>query len=159
MAYDLAVVMQQAPSKVTVRRARPGDSAPVLALIQQLGYQPEERSYDEVFAQVVRHPEAAVFVACEGLRIVGYLALSHRPQARLGGRLACIDELAVESSKRGSGIGSTLLHAALDHARAIGCQRVELHTRRSRESFQRGFYAGHGFVEADSAVMRLVLKR
>src|SRR5438270_11599617 len=105
----VAVVMQQAPQKLAVRRARPGDSAPVLALIHQLGYQPDERSYDEVFAQVVRHPEAAVFVATEGLRIVGYLALSHRPQARLGGRLASIDELAVESSRRGTGIGSALL--------------------------------------------------
>jgi GNAT superfamily N-acetyltransferase len=151
--------MQQAPQKLTVRRARPGDSAPVLALIHQLGYQPDERSYDEVFAQVVRHPEAAVFVATEGLRIVGYLALSHRPQARLGGRLACIDELAVESSRRGSGVGSALLNAALDYARSIGCQRLELNTRRTRESFQRGFYAGHGFVEVDSAVMRLILKK
>jgi len=151
--------MQQAPTKVTVRRARPGDSAPVLALIHQLGYQPDERSYDEVFAQVVRHPEAAVFVATEGLRVVGYLALSHRPQARLGGRLACLDELAVEATRRGAGIGSALLHAALDYAKSIGCQRVELHTRRTRESFQRGFYAGHGFVEADSAVMRLALKK
>ena len=147
------------PKGVMVRRARPGDAAAVLQLVHQLGYEPDERSYDETFAQVVRHPEAAVFVATEGLRIVGYLALSHKPQARLGGRLACIDEMAVEATRRGTGIGSALLDAALDYARSIGCQRVELHTRRSRESFQRGFYAGHGFVEADSAVMRLLLKK
>jgi GNAT superfamily N-acetyltransferase len=151
--------MMQAPPKVLVRRARPGDAATVLTLIQQLGYHPDERSYDEVFAQVVRHPEMAMFIAAEGPRAVGYLALSHRPQARLGGRLACIDELAVDGPRRGDGIGSLLLRAALDYARSIGCQRVELHTRRSRESFQRGFYAGHGFIEIDSAVMRLDLRR
>jgi ribosomal protein S18 acetylase RimI-like enzyme len=157
LAYDSHVQAHRA--QIAVRRARPGDAAPVLSLVRQLGYQPDERSYDEVFAQVVRHPEAAMFVATAGPRVIGYLALSHRPQARLGGRLASIDELAVDQHHRGDGVGSVLLNAALDYARGIGCQRVELHTRRSRESYQRGFYLGHGFKEVDSAVMRLDLKK
>jgi ribosomal protein S18 acetylase RimI-like enzyme len=143
------------PKGVMVRRARPGDAAAVLQLVHQLGYEPDERSYDETFAQVVRHPEAAVFVATEGPRVIGYLALSHRPQIRLGHRAANIDELAVEESRRGDGIGTALLSAALDYARSIGCKRVELHSRRSRESYQRGFYAAHGFLEIDSALLRL----
>lgn len=143
------------PAGVTVRRARPGDAASVLALVQSLGYAPDERSYDETFAQVVRHPEAAVFIATCGLKIVGYLALSYRPQIRLGGRAATIDELAVAEARRGEGIGSALLEAAREYAQSIGCRRVELHTRRARESYQRGFYTGHGFVEVDSAVLRL----
>jgi GNAT superfamily N-acetyltransferase len=142
------------PTGVTVRRARPGDAASVLSLVQGLGYTPDERGYDETFAQVVRHPEAAVFVATCGLKIVGYLALSHRPQIRLGGRAANIDELAVGEANRGEGIGTALLEAARDYARSIGCRRIELHTRRARESYQRGFYAGHGFVEVDSALLR-----
>jgi hypothetical protein len=32
--------------------------------------------------------------------------------------------------------------------------RVELHTRRSRESYARDFYVKNGFVEVDSALMR-----
>ena len=140
---------------VLVRRARPGDASQVLALVKELGYDPDERRYDEIFAQVARHPEAAVFVAVDGLHVIGYLALSHRPQIRLGHRAAVIDELAVDESRRGDGIGTALLSAAIDYARSIGCRRVELHTRRSRESYQRGFYATHGFVEIDSALMRL----
>jgi GNAT superfamily N-acetyltransferase len=147
------------PVGVVVRRARPGDAAPVLALVEQLGYDPEERRYDEIFAQVVRHPEAAVFVATEGLRVIGYLALSHRPQIRLGGRAAVIDEMSVDEARRGDGIGSALLSAALDHARAIGCRRIEVNTRRLRESYQRGFYVGHGFTEVDSALLRLDTKK
>jgi ribosomal protein S18 acetylase RimI-like enzyme len=144
---------------VKVRRARPGDAAAVVALCRQLGYTPDERGFDETFAQVVRHPEAAVFVATDGPKVLGYLALSQRPQIRLGFRIACIDDLCVDAKSRGAGIGSELLKAALDHARSIGCRRVELHTRRTRESYQRGFYAAHGFVEVDSAVMRLDLKK
>jgi N-acetylglutamate synthase-like GNAT family acetyltransferase len=147
--------MRPLPAGLAVRRARPGDAAQVLELIRQLGYSPDERSYDETFAQVVRHPEAAVFVAAEGLHLVGYLALSQRPQIRLGGRVAVIDELVVDEHRRSDGIGSALVDAALGYARGLGCRRVELVTHRSRESYQRGFYAGHGFVEADSAVLRL----
>jgi GNAT superfamily N-acetyltransferase len=143
------------PSGVMVRRARPGDASAVLQLVQQLGYTPDERGYDEIFAQASRHPEAAVFVAVEGPRVVGYLALSHRPQIRLGARVADLDELVVDASRRGEGIGSALLQAAIEYSRGIGCKRIDLHTRRARESYHRGFYVGHGFREVDSAVLRL----
>ena len=140
---------------VIVRRARPGDAAQVLALVDQLGYTPDERKYDEIFAQVVRHPEAAVFVATLGLRVVGYLALSHRPQIRLGGLIGIIDELAVDENHRGEGVGSALLKAALQHARGLGCRRVDVHTARDRESYRRHFYVSHGFQEVNSALLRL----
>jgi ribosomal protein S18 acetylase RimI-like enzyme len=143
------------PAGVSVRRGRPGDAAHVLSLIQQLGYAPSERRYDETFAQVVRHPEAAVFVATEGLRVIGYLAMSHRPQIRLGGRAATIDELVIDQRRRGTGIGSALLDAALRYASEVGCGRVELHTRRDRESYKRGFYRLNGFSDVDDAVMRI----
>jgi ribosomal protein S18 acetylase RimI-like enzyme len=140
---------------VIVRRARPGDASAVLALVEQLGYDPDERRYDEIFAQVVRHPEAAVFVATLGLRVIGYLALSHRPQIRLGGIVAIIDELAVDEAQRGQGVGTALLGAALAHARGLGVRRVDVHTDRNRESYRRRFYVGHGFREIDSALLRL----
>ena len=140
---------------VLVRRARPGDASQVLTLVQQLGYSPDERRYDEIFAQVVRHPEAAVFVATLGLRVIGYLALSHRPQIRLGGPVAVIDELAVDEVHRGDGVGTALLQAALAHARGLGCRRVDLNSARTRESYRRHFYESHGFQEVDSALLRL----
>jgi GNAT superfamily N-acetyltransferase len=139
---------------VIVRRARPGDAATVRGLVTQLGYSPDERGFDETFAQVVRHPEAAVFIAADGARVIGYLALSHRPQIRLGGRLATIDELVVVEDRRGYGIGSALLAAAVEHAAGIGCLRIEVTSLRARESFQRGFYASHGFREVDQAILR-----
>jgi GNAT superfamily N-acetyltransferase len=129
----------------------------VLALCRQLGYQPDERSFDETFAQVVRHPEAVVFIAFDGPRVLGYLALSQRPQIRLGGRVACIDELCVDEDRRGLGIGSALLSAALDHARGIGCCRIQVDTTRTRESYERSFYTERGFVEVNSALLRCEL--
>jgi GNAT superfamily N-acetyltransferase len=147
------------PAGVSVRRARPGDASHVFALVEQLGYTPDHRGFDETFAQVVRHPEAAVFVAAEGLRVLGYLSMSHRPQIRLGGRSAYIDELVVDEKRRAQGVGSALLNAALDYARGLGCKRIDINTARARQSYHRGFYVSHGFGEVDSAVLRLALTR
>jgi GNAT superfamily N-acetyltransferase len=143
------------PAGIVLRRGRPGDAAQALELVSQLGYAPDPRTYDETFAQVVRHPESAVFVATEGLKLVGYLALSHRPQIRLGGRVAVVDELSVASARRGEGIGGALLQAAIEHALGLGCRRIEVSMRRSREGYQRGFYIAQGLVEVDSATFRL----
>jgi GNAT superfamily N-acetyltransferase len=147
------------PAGVNVRRARPGDASHVYALVEQLGYRPDQRGYDETFAQVVRHPEAAVFVAVEGLRVIGYLAMSHRPHIRLGGRGATIDELVVDERRRGEGVGTALVDAAIHYARGLGCKRVDLNTARTRPSYQRGYYVAHGFTEVDSALLRFELVR
>jgi N-acetylglutamate synthase-like GNAT family acetyltransferase len=141
-----------------VRRARPGDALAIRKLLRELGYGTSDaRASDETIAQVVRHPEAAVFAAVEGVEVVGYVALSHRPQMRLGGRLASVDELVVTAARRGTGVGSALLDAAIAHARSLHCVRLEVNQRRTRESYERRFYQERGFEEVDSAVLRLEL--
>lgn len=149
--YNVAMSL---PRGIVLRRARPGDAPGVRALVEQLGYTPDARAFTETFTQVARHPEAAVLVLAEGVRVVGYLAVSHRPQIRLGGRIAIIDELAVDAGCTGQGLGSALLEHALELARGLGCVRIEVSTSRARASFARGFYRKHGFVEVDGAVLR-----
>ena len=143
--------------RLAIRRARPGDSAAVRKLVTQLGYAPDDRAYDETFTQVARHPEAAVFVAQLGPRVVGYLAMTHRPQIRIGGRVAAIDELAVGGDDRANGVGTKLLEAAVAHARSLGCARIEVLCSRARESHRRGFYGARGMAEIETAVYRLDL--
>lgn len=137
------------PRGIALRRARPGDATGVRTLIEHLGHNPEPRGFAETFTQVVRHPEAAVIVLAEGVRVVGYLALSHRPQIRLGGRIATIDELAVDPDHRGRGLGSALLEHALELVRGLTCVRIEVST-----GLAHGFFAKHGFIEVDSVVLR-----
>lgn len=113
------------PRGITLRRARPGDAPGVRALVEQLGFTPEERAFTETFTQVARHPEAVVLVLAEGVRVVGYLALSHRPQIRLGGRIAVIDELAVDPTYAGLGLDTELRDHALELARGLACVRID----------------------------------
>jgi N-acetylglutamate synthase-like GNAT family acetyltransferase len=141
-----------------VRRARPGDAFAIRRLLRELGYDPgDARAADETMAQVVRHPEAAVFVAVDGVEVIGYVAMSHRPQMRLGGRLASIDELVVATARRGEGCGTQLLDAAIAHARSLHCVRIDVQQGRKRESYERSFYRKRGFVEVDSALLRIEL--
>lgn len=142
---------------VVVRRARPGDALAVRKLLKELGYVADPRATDETVSQVVKHPEAAVFVAVEGVEVLGYAAVSIRPQMRLAGLLASVDELVVTAARRATGIGSMLLDAAIAHARALQCRRIDVLQSRNRESYERGFYQGRQFTEIDSAVLRIEL--
>jgi predicted N-acetyltransferase YhbS len=156
VAYYRRMASAMADDRIAIRRARPGDSAAVRVLVTQLGYEPHERSFDETFAQVARHPEAAVFVACQGPRVVGYLSMTHRPQIRLGGIACAIDELAVDTNLRNSGLGSELRATAVAHAKSLHCTRIEVLCSRALEAHKRGFYEQRGFAEVETAVYRLV---
>lgn len=142
---------------LVVRRARPGDALAVRRLLKELGYSNDSRATDETVSQVVKHPEAAVFVAADGVEVVGYLALSCRPQMRLAGLLASVDELVVQPQRRGQGIGTQLLDAAIAHAKSLHCRRIEVLQSRARDSYERGFYQARKFVEVESAVLRIEL--
>jgi GNAT superfamily N-acetyltransferase len=139
---------------VKIRPARRGDRDGIALLLKELGY--TEGCDPSTLLWVLNHPEVDVFVAADHLdRPVAFVSLSHRPQLRLRGRITTIDELVVTEAWRGKGVGSKLLATAIDRAKALSSKRVELLTHRGRESFRRSFYEKNGFVQADSAVMRL----
>ena len=143
------------PRGIELRRARPGDATGVRALVAQLGHAPAERAFAETFNQVARHPEAAVLVLAAGVRVVGYLALSHRPQVRLAGRVALIDELVIDAEHRRQGLGSALIEHALDLARGLGCARIEVTSERAGDEVARSFLSAHGFAAVDATLLRL----
>jgi GNAT superfamily N-acetyltransferase len=71
---------------------------------------------------------------------------------------ARLDEVVVDSSSRGKGVGEALVNAALDVGREKGAQVAELQSGRGerREAAHR-LYERLGFRIRDSDVMRLVL--
>jgi GNAT superfamily N-acetyltransferase len=136
-----------------IRRATLEDEEKIFGLMPELGYGGEPAGFSDAFCAVLQDPYQAVWIAGDG---DGMLAMTFRPQMRLRGILATIDEMIV--IPRGQGIGTRLLRAGLDESHARGAVRIELHTQRKRESYARGFYAKNGFVEIDSAVMRLEVR-
>jgi N-acetylglutamate synthase-like GNAT family acetyltransferase len=137
-----------------IRPARRGDREAIAAMLRDLGYTGAADS--STLFWVLNHPEIDVFVAADNLdRAIGFISLSHRPQLRMGGRVATVDELAVAEAWRNKGVGSRLLTAAIERARALSARRVEMTTEGGHKALRRGIFDRAGFVEVDRVPMRL----
>ncbi|HEU4784409.1 MAG TPA: GNAT family N-acetyltransferase [Ktedonobacterales bacterium] len=84
--------------------------------------------------------------------VVGYLFVHWLPNLIFGGE-GYVSELFILPEARGQGIGGALLEEVKRRGIARGYQRLTLFNRRERESFQRGFYPKHGWVERDDAAL------
>lgn len=144
-------------NKLFIRSANESDQEAIFKLMADLGYPGlSQARFAEVYERVLKLLPMRVIVAeDEKGAIVGMASVTIRPQLRLASDLVTIDELVVAPASRGGGVGRALL----DHVKAIAVDasagRLELETNRRRESYRREFYVKNGFVEANSAVMRI----
>jgi ribosomal protein S18 acetylase RimI-like enzyme len=144
-----------ADSSISIRRARRGDVAAIVAMLadDHLGSarerldDPLPDSYFSAFEAVDRDPNLTLVVAedREG-RVVGCLQLAILPGlSSQGASRGLIEDVRVASDCRSRGIGEQLLQWGLAEARRKGCTLVELFTHNSRIDAQR-FYRRLGFA-------------
>lgn len=101
--------------------------------------------------EMVASPASDVFVARLAGRIVGTLTLvTFRIPT---GIRAWIEDVVVDESARGYGVGDALNRAALERARERGAKTVDLTSRPSREAANR-LYQRIGFQRRDTNVYR-----
>ena len=118
-------------------------------LLPQLSSSPPP-TLDEL-AIITANPESALFVARLEGRIVGSLTLIFYRIPT--GLKAWIEDVVVDESARGHGIGELLNRAALDEARRRGAKAVSLTSRPSREAANR-LYQRIGFESRPTNVYR-----
>lgn len=140
-------------SPFKVRSGRRGDVESLKGLMAEFGYP------DAVDAQIVSwlvsHPESELIVAVDALdRPIGVVTLSHRPQLRLKGRVATIDELVVAQAWRRKGVGRTLLQRAVERSKVLSVRRIEIATPGSNEPAAVAFLEACGFKRVTSTVCR-----
>lgn len=105
---------------------------------------------DEI-GEIIASGGSTIFLARLGGRVVGTLTLvTFRIPT---GLKAWIEDVVVDESARGHGIGDLLNRAALDHARSLGAKAVSLTSRPSREAANR-LYQRIGFKQRDTNVYR-----
>lgn len=122
-------------------------------LIPQLSSSNPPPSREQLEA-LVASEASSLFIARVDGRIVGSLTLA---TFRIPtGVRAWIEDVVVDESARGHGVGEALNRAALDRARAQGAITVELTSRPSREAANR-LYQRMGFVTRDTNVYRYTL--
>ena len=130
--------------------ARPDEAEAVTAL---LAAQLEEHAIPlarELLVDAVRQAladdrHALILVTRQGGRPVGVAYLSFGLILERGGTAMFLEELYVVPELRGREIGTALLRAALDAARARGCRSVELEVERSHARAA-NLYARAGFL-------------
>jgi GNAT superfamily N-acetyltransferase len=138
-----------APFKL--RAARRGDAEPVRTLLAEL----ELPSDANTFTWVIQHPEMKVLVATDALdKAIGVVAISHRPQIQVAGRVVTIDLLVVAPSARKKGIGRQLLEAAVKEAKVFAAKQVDVRLSNGDEG-AKAFLSRCGFAALEDATFRL----
>src|SRR5262245_41265491 len=109
---------------IHVRPACLQDGVAVLALLEDVGYYPEPISFAKTYRKTLSDPHFLVRVAEVDGKIVGMASLSLRHQLGLGGLLACLDELAIQTGPMTKAVDKALMQATVGKARALGARRV-----------------------------------
>jgi ribosomal protein S18 acetylase RimI-like enzyme len=102
-------------------------------------------------AKIVASPAVTMLLARGDGRIIGSLTLAMFPAPT--GLRAWIEDVIVDESARGQGVGAVLTEEALRLARAAGARTVDLTTRPSRAAAGR-LYERAGFQQRDTRVYR-----
>jgi len=131
-----------------IRPLKRGDRDAAFRLLAADGWPVAASDQELAISWVVQHPEMESFVAHDAAafsKVFAMITMSHRPQLRLGGRVASIDLFLIAPEHRHKGIGHDLLIQALDRAQALGCKRVEMMLPEQRDE-RHAFFESYGFV-------------
>jgi len=139
-------------SATQLRHAVRDDLDGLLALYAQLN--PDDAAAPreqlaEILGRIVSSAHFALIVATQGERIVATCYLNVIPNLTRGGAsYAVLENVVVETSLRGTGLGQQVLRFALDEAWRRGCYKVLLQTG-SRDPRVHRFYAACGFSASE----------
>ena len=97
-----------------------------------------------------------VWLARDGDVIVGACVVCYAISTSRGGLVAKLDDVTVDSSRQGEGIGSAMLGALIVHLRERGVGRIDTACRRANDGAWR-FYARHGFAPLDEERIALLI--
>jgi len=147
---------------VTIREARRGDLAPVVALLADdpLGAtrerpgEPLDPAYLEAFEAMRVQVGNTLLVAVRDGTVVGCLQLVVIPGLSRSGMVrAQLEGVRVARDQRGTGIGERLVEAAVARALAAGCGLAQLTTDVARGDAKR-FYERLGFEATHHGMKR-----
>ena len=134
----------------------PAIVAAVDNLVPQLSQSKPPPSVDEL-GDLVSSPATDLFIALDddGTIVAMATLVNFRIPTGLRG---WIEDVVVDESARGRGVGEAVTQAMLDRARELGCLTVDLTSRPARDVANR-LYQRAGFVKRDTNVYRYDLRK
>jgi PhnO protein len=143
---------------ILVRKSLKSDLPALIKLVENLGYPVTDHAQLEItWTKISADPHMGILVAELDKAVVGYLAFSTKMQLRLSGMIMEIDELSISELHRGFGIGSKLISFAKEIAQSHTVKRIIVSTNKDRDSYKRQFYEKNGFIEKNSAFLKIDL--
>lgn len=143
-----------------IRPARAVDTPDVVRLMKQL----EAFAHGQVgpgvegrFKFMLTLSNFNVCVAQEDDQVIGLITASLRPTLWHAGPVALIDELIVDQTARGRGVGRALIDAIVVWARKRGASEIEVSTEKDNEPAQ-AYYLRQGF-EHESVLLEMEFHR
>ncbi|CAN5475532.1 GNAT family N-acetyltransferase [soil metagenome] len=105
-------------------------------------------AHAEGLRQIMADPATGfILMAEEEGQILGMVNILLTVSTFLGTRVAILEDLVIDPSHRGRGIGTALIETAIGQARALGCRRISLVTDGSNAP-ARHLYRKLGFIES-----------
>jgi GNAT superfamily N-acetyltransferase len=124
---------------------------------QEIEFKPDANAQKRGLRAIITNPDVGIIlVARHNDKLVGMVNILFTISTALGGRVALLEDMVVLPSKRGSGVGSRLLNAAITTARENDCQRLTLLTDSDNE-IAHGLYEKHGFTRSPMLPFRFML--
>lgn len=114
-----------------------------------------ERAFENL-SNMIKDPAHYLLLAKDKDKVVGFVSFTTRKTILHSGASGLVDELVVSRSHRGRGIGKTLLLAAIEKCRELGCCEVEVSTEK-KNTKARKFYKSYGFDE-DAVLLEINLE-
>lgn len=132
--------------KIIIRAADIKDFDDIYLLLMQLWPDKELNKNDliAVFSSGIKSQNYLYFCAELNSKAIGFCSLTYKNSLWQEGYIGYINEIVVDKSHRGKGIGTALLKAAINAAKEKGCKRIELDSAFQREEAHQ-FYEESGF--------------
>ena len=143
---------------VVIRAVKLKDAGALADLVRELGdfSSVTQEAPAVTFERVARHVEIVtssdrhtLLVAEANGEVVGYCSTHWIPM--MSGLSGFISELFVRASHRSKGVGTELLENIKIEAEAREAGRLHLENFRTKASYERGYYAKHGWQERTAA--------
>ncbi|KYN82486.1 GNAT family acetyltransferase [Vibrio cidicii] len=118
--------------------------------------QPLDERYQQAFQTILSNAQNQMIVAELDYEIVGMCQLTFIPYlTHKGGWRCLIEGVRVKATVRGQGVGTALIHYALDLAKASNCIMVQLTSDKSRPDAI-AFYQRLGFRDSHEGLKLLI---
>jgi ribosomal protein S18 acetylase RimI-like enzyme len=129
-----------------------------LLFAQETDFYPDIERQTRALHLIMKQPESGRIICAEDEngRIIGMVSLMFSISTAMGGVVAWLEDMIVHPQQRGCSIGTQLLQAAIEHAKAAGCARISLLTDSDNLAALR-FYQRSGFKGSAMRPLRLML--